>query len=229
MAKISCIICAYNEETRIAAVLSALENHPLIDEVLVVDDGSADRTSEVVRTYANVRLISYPVNKGKSYAVTMGIREAAHELLMFLDADLVGLTSENITALAEPVLSGEADVAMSLRKNSLWFYKLIGLDYVSGERMFPKTLLLSHLEAIAKLPGFGIETYMNQLIVEQRLTIRVVRWDNVINTRKSTKMGFWKGTRAEIHMVLHILKIIPLREIIRQIVMMRSLAGRPRR
>lgn len=216
MKKISCIICAYNEEERIGGVLEALNDHPLIGEVIVIDDGSTDQTSEKVKAHPHVRLIPHATNKGKSHAVATGIEQAAHDLIMLLDADLIGLSAEDITRLAEPVLTGEADISISLRKNSLFIYKIIGLDFVSGERVFSKTFLTDHLENIRQLPGFGLESYMNRLIIEHHYRVRIVTWNTVTHARKTQKIGFWKGLREEIRMLFKILKVLSLREIIYQ-------------
>ena len=122
MEKISCIICAFNEEKRIGVVLTALKNHPNIDEVIVVDDGSTDKTKEVAGSFAFVKLVSHAKNKGKSSAMAIGIEMARNSVLMFLDADIINITPGDITELAKPVLDGVADVSMSLRKNSLLIY-----------------------------------------------------------------------------------------------------------
>lgn len=223
MIKISCIIAAYNEAPRIGTVLSAVQHHPLIDETLVVNDGSADNTAAVVNQYTGVRLITNGTNKGKSFSVSRGITEARNEYLMMLDADLSGITPQNITDLATPIISGIADVTMTLRGNSLGIYKLLGIDFYSGERIFSKKLLEGQLDTIAKLPGFALETRLNRLIIDRHLRVRIVRWDNVTNTRKSNKIGPIQGRLAELKMIRQILHIASIHDIIRQNYKLRKL------
>ena len=205
--RISCIICAFNEAPRIAAVLAVTCQHPLLQEVIVVDDGSTDDTAAVVRRFPTVKLISCPVNRGKSFAVATGVTAAHCDLLMLLDADLGGLAVDNITALVGPVLSGEADVSVSLRKNSLLIYRAIGLDFVSGERVFSKELLSEALADIHRLPRFGIEIFMNRQIIARRLSIAVAHWPHVRQARKTEKLGYWKGIRAEWRMITDLLQV----------------------
>ena len=205
--QISCIICAFNEGPRIASVLEIATTHPLINEVIVVDDGSTDETSEVVRSFPSVKLISYIVNQGKSHAMATGAAEAKYDLLMLLDADLKGLKYEHITALAIPVLSGNADISLSLRRNSLWIYRVIGLDFVSGERVLNKELLCGSLKEVFDLPRFGIEVYINSQIITRRLSIAVASWPHVTQSRKTEKLGYWKGVLAEWRMISDLFKV----------------------
>lgn len=205
--RISCIICAFNEAPRIAAVLAVASAHPLLHEVIVVDDNSTDNTAEIVKRFSSVKLISYPINRGKSFAMATGVAAAKCDLLMLLDADLSGLAAEHITALATPILSGAAGVSLSLRQNSLLIFRAIGLDFVSGERVIRKELLSEALEEIYGLPRFGIEVFMNRMIVARRLSISVAHWPQVTQSRKTEKLGYWKGIRAEWRMIADLLQV----------------------
>jgi len=213
--KVSCIIPAYNEEAGIANVLLAVNNHPLIDEVIVVNDGSKDQTETVVRSYLsqNVRLISLEKNQGKSYAIKTGIQNARNEFILMLDADLIGLTEGCVTGLIRPVLDGQADISLSLRGNS-GLYRLPGLDFVSGERVFKKGLI-DDLNQLDSLKGYLIESFMNKIIVQKKLKIKVVDWPKVSITKRVEKIGFWRGTMAEFKMDAEIISYLTLTGLIK--------------
>jgi len=94
MMDISIIIPAYNEEKRIVPTLNALfsflEHHQSINkyEVLVVDDGSKDKTLQVIPSHQHLKVIQHQVNQGKGGAVRTGVLNAKYENILFMDSDL---------------------------------------------------------------------------------------------------------------------------------------------
>jgi hypothetical protein len=120
---------------------------------------------------------------------------------MLLDADLSGVTPADIQALADPVISGRAQVSISLRSNSLALYRALGLDFVSGERVIPAWLMKAAVAEMQQLPRWGGEVFMNNLVIQHRLSIAVVDWPRVFNIRKYKKVGRWRGMFAELSMI----------------------------
>jgi glycosyltransferase involved in cell wall biosynthesis len=215
-ARLTCLVCAWNEAPRIGRVLEAVAGHPLVDEVIVVDDGSTDGTAAVARAFPSVRTIACLANRGKSVAMAVGLAAARNDLLMLLDADLKGLTADDVTALALPVLDGVADVSFSLRRNSLALFRLLGLDFVTGERVMRRALLADALARPEGLPRFGVEVVMNRHIIAERLPIAVVRWPHVTQARKTEKIGWLRGLRAEARMLGDLLRAAYPRELVGQ-------------
>ena len=89
---LSLIIPAYNEEKRIGdtlrRVVEYLAEQSFDSEILLVDDGSQDKTREVVeREFPEVRIISYAENRGKGHAVRTGMLEGKGDIRFFFDAD----------------------------------------------------------------------------------------------------------------------------------------------
>jgi dolichyl-phosphate beta-glucosyltransferase len=92
---LSVVIPAYNEELRLPQTLTAVVNYlkhqPYTWEVAVVNDGSTDRTVEIVENAANgdkrVRLLQYSNNRGKGYAVRFGMLQVSGKYRLFMDAD----------------------------------------------------------------------------------------------------------------------------------------------
>ena len=187
---ITCIIPAYNEAARIGEVLKSVVGHPLIDEVIVVDDGSTDGTADAVEQIAGLRLIRQVPNKGKTWAVTVGITEAKGSHLLLVDADLLGLSPDDLTRLIAPVRDGAADITMSLRRNAPRLWHLIGIDYISGERVIHKSLFEDRIEDMRALPKFGLEVFMNDLLLARQSRIGVVAWPCVDSPFKNKKMGW---------------------------------------
>lgn len=227
--KISAVVCAYNEADRIRGILDAVHNHPALVELIVVNDGSTDETDALLADYPDIQVISYTPNRGKTYALARGAAAAKGDYLMLLDADLEGVTAADIQALADPVISGRSQVSISLRSNSLFIYRRIGLDFVSGERVIPASLLKGAVETMEALPRWGGESFINELIVRRRLAIVVVDWAGVLNVRKHRKLGRWRGMAAEFSMVRDALQVLSVWGVLRQnLALLRLVQRRPR-
>jgi glycosyltransferase involved in cell wall biosynthesis len=165
--QLSVVIPAYNEENgiadiinRVLAVRPALENVGVVGpEVIVVDDGSKDRTTEIVRTYSEVRLIRHQKNRGYGGALKTGFANAEGNLLSFLDADGT-YPPEHFPQLCQAVFSGaevavgsrmagaKSEMPKTRRLGNLIFAKLVSIignqkitDSASGMRVFRREVL----------------------------------------------------------------------------------------
>ena len=101
--KITAIIPAYDEEKTIGNVLKPLSAISLIDEIIVISDGSHDNTAKIARNY-KARVIELERNQGKTNAVLTGVKNTDADIILMLDADLIGLSYEHIMNLLQPVL-----------------------------------------------------------------------------------------------------------------------------
>lgn len=111
---ITAIVAAYNEEKTIGDVLRALTSSPLVDEIIVVSDGSSDDTVRICRAF-DVRTIALRENRGKGYAMRVGVDYASHDTLFFVDGDMCNVTEQTIESLIMPVLSDECDMNIGVR------------------------------------------------------------------------------------------------------------------
>ncbi len=221
--RLTCVIPAYNEEARIGSVLQAVLGHPQIDEVLVIDDGSADGTSAVVQRFPQARLITLAKNGGKTAALAHGFAQTQSEIILLIDADLTGLSPDHLTALIAPVKAGRAHMSVSLRDNAPFLWRWIGLDYISGERALRRDLLAGQEDALNRLPKFGFEVFLNSLILSNRSPLAVVRLPGVKSPVKSAKYGFWTGVKGDIAMMRDLFRAVPPLGLINQILTMRRL------
>jgi dolichyl-phosphate beta-glucosyltransferase len=121
---VSIVIPAYNESVRISRplriILGFIKSNDLNAEVIVVDDGSSDDTSQVAESaFAAVpavpaQVVRYEPNRGKGFAVKTGLLTARADIALFSDADL-STPIDEMSKLVEPIKAGQFDVTFGSR------------------------------------------------------------------------------------------------------------------
>jgi glycosyltransferase involved in cell wall biosynthesis len=119
MTKISIIVPAYNEEKTIYSILQSVREQKIrefIFEIIVIDDGSTDKTVEILESHPHLydRLLKQESNSGKGAAVIAGLSIATGDYILFQDADLEYDPTE-YAALLMPVRAFDADIVMGSR------------------------------------------------------------------------------------------------------------------
>lgn len=218
----TCLIPAYNEAKRLPGVLKAVIGHPRLDRVVVIDDGSTDGTEEVALRHG-AELLRAPENRGKTQALRLGLETVRTSHVVLIDADLLGLTPAAVSSLIAPVAAGKAYASVSLRGNAPWAWQRIGLDYISGERVFPLSLIADRLDELEHLRRFGFEVFVNELLVASSQRVSVVRWPEVASPTKSAKRGRLRGLRADAAMLADIAGTIGIFGFTTQIRQLRNL------
>lgn len=206
--RVAAIIPAFNEAENIAAVLSVLQRVPEVDEVIVVNDGSCDDTSLVARAMG-VRVIDLPENRGKGAAMKVGAELAAADVLLFLDADLIGLTVRHVQELLGPVLAGDHDATVGIfdggRPTTDWAQALA--PFLSGQRVFRRDLLQG-VESF-NAAGYGVELQIHRQLKRMGKAPREVILKDVSQVMKEEKLGLVKGLAARMRMYWEIIREIP--------------------
>ncbi len=190
---ISVVVPAYNEASRIGAVLAPVVASELVDEVIVVDDGSDDETANEARRFP-VRVLQLGANRGKAAALDAGVNIAGNDDFLFLDADLVGLRTEHVDKLIRTYVERDLEMVVGVfsdgRKNTD-FAQLIN-PYASGQRILSRKLWERAKENVHEM-NFGIEITLSKLAAKEGWRKEYVKLGGVTHVLKEEKRGFSKG------------------------------------
>lgn len=163
MEQITAIVCAYNEEKTIENILYSISEISIINEIVVVNDGSNDGTMDIIKNIKskiNIKDIHLALNKGKGYALAKGVENTNSEYLIFIDADLSNLNSKHIYQLISPVISNDFDMVLVQATDTRINHNINPFKFFSGQRALRRKDILPVLDRI-KPSRFGVETIIN--------------------------------------------------------------------
>ncbi len=199
------VIPAYNEEKTIGDVLSVLQETSLIDRIIVVSDGSTDKTAEVAGSY-DVDVVELRENLGKGGALQAGLENTRAEVVLFLDADLIGLTKKHVENLVLPVLQDRADMTIGIfekgRRATDFAQKMA--PKLSGQRAI-KYSLIEQISGM-DVARFGVEVALNRYMESAQIRVEEVLLPDMSHVMKEEKLGMVKGMAARMKMYWEIIK-----------------------
>ena len=144
MTKLSIIIPVYNEVKTIKSIIEqvkAIDLKGVKKELIVIDDGSVDRTQDVLAKIQEIKFVVHEKNKGKGMAIRTGIKHATGDIIIIQDADLE-YNPADYPAVLQPILNGETKVvfgsrfmpgAKKLTRNKLSRYKGNEIYYLGNK------------------------------------------------------------------------------------------------
>lgn len=178
---------------------------PSVAEVVVVANGCTDQTADVAAT-AGARVLDR-AKAGEGEAMRLGLGELSDELdvVLFLDADLVGLQPHNVEAIVRPVLEGDASMACGILTGKYWrrfIYRSQVLRWfptLTGQRAVSR----EHLQAVGDRAwrGYRVEASLNSYFRKARLHQVRVHLDSVEHVTKEEKTTEARGRLSKLVMM----------------------------
>ena len=187
----SVIICVYNEEKTIRDVVLSVSGSLIVGEIIVVNDGSTDGTKKIIdelKRDFGILTIHLEKNKGKGYAMAVGIENATNEIIVFIDADLSNLQKEHFAQLVSPVLNKEADMVLGQATETLIDYSVNPFKSFTGQRALIKNDVLPLVDKM-KDSRFGVETLINLYYQSEGKTIKYVMLQGLKHPTKFEKVS----------------------------------------
>jgi glycosyltransferase involved in cell wall biosynthesis len=216
---IDAVIPARNEELTVASVVEACLGCSYLREVIVVDDGSTDDTA-VRAAAAGAKVVrrgdladasgpvgaSPPLPGSKAHAMEAGVEASDAGAILFVDADLLGITSAHLDDICRAYVETDAVMSIGCFDYGLLNPLVLRLPPTTGERIIPRWVF----ESVPphKRDGYTIEMMINEVIAEGRCptVARVMR--GVTHRTKRQKFGFLHGYRRTWEMFWDIMALL---------------------
>lgn len=196
------LIPAYNEAANLPRVVAvALE--AALGPVLVVDDGSRDGTAEAARR-SGAAVLRLDRNHGKGGALLAGGSALESDVVVLLDADLLGLTPQHLLELAAPVLRGEVEMTRGVFAGGRW--RTTAAQRLTPQLNGQRGLLRAQLLEVAGLGSsrYGVEIAITEHAKRCAWRMRDVPLAGVSHIMKEEKRGLWRGLLVRFKMYAEI-------------------------
>jgi glycosyltransferase involved in cell wall biosynthesis len=196
---VTAVVPAFNEEETLTEVLSVLRATELVDETIVVSDGSTDDTVGVAHAMG-CKIIQLHENQGKGVAMAVGVAHTGSPILVFVDADILNLSEYLLRRLIEPVLDGRTAMNIGIRSRG-WLVNAVHRrtgPLLSGIRCLRREIFAAVPEDY--LTGFRIETAMNWTCRRLGLHCSTTVLYGLKHRVKEKKLGLLAGARSRMWM-----------------------------
>ena len=174
-------------------VVESVKGSGLFDEIIVVSDGSTDATPYILSKLAGIDFINLEQNVGKGGAVWHGLQRATGEMIVMLDADLIGITRAHLERIINPLKNEGIHVCIGIiqhgRQPWMSFIQKAGSS-LSGQQAFFKYLVE---DANIKDARFGVEIALKNHFKKKKARVKKVLLPGVSHLIKEQKMGLGKG------------------------------------
>jgi Glycosyltransferases involved in cell wall biogenesis len=201
------IIPAYNEEKTIKDVIKAVKETEIVSHIIVVSDGSIDSTCSAAGSMG-VQVVELKSNVGKGGAMKAGLDACRGDIILFLDADLIGLKKEHIIKILDPVVNGRAEMSIGVFANGRLATDLAQkiTPFLSGQRAVKRYVLDGMPDF--NITKFGVEVALTRYAMEGNIKIEKVELPEMSHYTKEEKLGLYRGAIARIKMYWDIIKCL---------------------
>ena len=200
MKKATAIICVYNEEKTIKDVVLSVSESPIVNEIIVVNDGSTDDTKKIIKELKGkikIKDIHFEKNKGKGYAMAVGAKNATNAIIAFIDADQTNIISGYIEKMINPLLKKECDMVLGYSTVNILSQDVNPLKILTGERALYKDDIAPILDKM-KESRFGVETLLYFYFISIGKSIKFIRLIGLKHKDKYKKVSFTNATTSYI-------------------------------
>jgi len=220
---ISIIIPAFNEADGISPVLKHLISQLPHSEIIVINDGSTDKTAEILKQF-DIKVVHHPVNKGYGASLKSGIKAATHENIIFMDSDGQHRT-EDIPVLISAISDCDMVVGSRTSKSHSpitrrpgklilkWISQILSgrkiPDLNSGFRLVKKSVINKYLHLLPQ--GFSASTTMTLIFMTRGYSVKYIPIKTEKRVGKSTVKPFKDGFSTILTMLRLITLINPLK------------------
>jgi glycosyltransferase involved in cell wall biosynthesis len=180
-----------------------------INKIIVVNDGSTDLTASIAYSMG-VDVINLKKNVGKGGALKSGLDSCKSNIVVFLDADLIGINKKHIEDLLYPVMNNEADMTIGIFKSGRFTTDLAQkiAPHLSGQRALRRRIF-DNIKNI-DITKYGVEIVLTKYAKKNKIKIKNVVLNDLTHYMKEEKLGLIKGFSARLKMYWDILKCLKM-------------------
>lgn len=197
--RVTAIVPVYNEAETLEDVIRALKATDLVDEILIVSDGSTDGTLDIIRD-AGVRAIHLTSNAGKGIAMATGVAHSRTPIIVFIDGDILHLNEALLRQLILPVTEGASDMNIGVRDRGAvvnMIHRRTG-PLLSGLRCLRREIFAAVPDYF--LQGYRIETALNWAARKLKRVSTTTVLHNLEHRVKERKRGLIMGLAGRLYM-----------------------------